>query len=255
MAGRPDHASLRGLVSNYIGALDAVRTAKSSQPILATDLSLYLGRVTPWFDDALSFWAGYLADEIKLGPLRPPSRRRVVRYVPLRDVAFTTLSQAQEYWLKVKAAMHWLLVPGPFHLVTFGELHPDEISRLNYCVVPRSVLVESPGMFDGDYETRVEHGSTGSVGQRAEFVEQFFLDEAVEEIDPDTQAVFPLYYTQENFRSPKPSQHQLRHILGRFLWSFSPASARRAEYPHAMRSRRWKSTTFLRGRAAETTHC
>lgn len=217
MLRRPENLSLRALVTTYISALEGVRTAKDSRPILATDLSLYLGRVTPWFDNAMSFWADYVSDEVKLGPLMPPSKRRVVRYVPLRQAAFGTISQAQEYWLKVKAAMHWLLVPGPYHLVTFGELRADELSKLNYCVVP-TLLVESPGIFDGDFETRVEHGSGGAVRSRAELVEQFFPDRSVESVDPDTQVVFPLYYTQENFRSPKLGQYHLRQIFGRFLW-------------------------------------
>ena len=69
--------------------------------------------------------------------------------------------------------MHWLLCPGPYNLVTFGELAADEIHRLNYCVIPKTVLVESPGLYVGDFETRVQRDSRGDLSQAADFVEQF----------------------------------------------------------------------------------
>ena len=205
------------LVAKYISAL-ADASYGNSKSIIATDLSLYLGNLRPWFDAPMLFWADYVNCEVRRGCLSPAHKRGVIRYVPLRDPPFEHLPEAQEYWLKIKAGMHWLLCPGPYNLVTFGELSVLLRQDLNYCVIPGSVLVESPGIFYGDYETRVEYGSKGAVAYKAELVQDLVHDRIQDSIDPSTQKVFPIYYREDTFSSKRQSRTYFRNIVGRFLW-------------------------------------
>jgi hypothetical protein len=205
------------LVAKYVSAL-ADASYCSSQSIIATDLSLYFDNLRPWFAPPMVFWADYVCHEVRRRPPSAPRRRGVVRYVPLREPSFAHIPVAQEHWLKVKAGIHWQLCPGPYNLVTFGRLPTSLEKKLNYCVIPGMVSVESPGMFVGNYETRVEYGSRGMVAYKAELVQDLLNERAGDSTDPAAQKVFPLYYRPDTFTSERQPQSYFRQVIGRFLW-------------------------------------
>jgi len=66
--------TLDELVALYIGAIAKAQSAKYDTPIIATDLSLYLGKSRLWFDDSMFMWSKYVADQVRSeNSRRPPS--------------------------------------------------------------------------------------------------------------------------------------------------------------------------------------
>lgn len=130
-------STLAELVSRYVSELAQARSGRRLERVWATDLGLYNGNFQLWFDDAMLFWARYVADQVSRGPLTPPLERAVVRYVPLKAPNWRSISEAQEYWLQVRVGMHWLLAPGRTNLITFGTLNRRSMEVLNYAVVPQ----------------------------------------------------------------------------------------------------------------------
>lgn len=216
MSCMKNNATHYELVARYISAL-ANASYSHSKNIIATDLSLYLGNLRPWFDAPMMFWSDYICYKVRCGLLSPAHKRGVVRYVPLRETAFRRTPEAQEYWLQIKASMHWLLCNGPYNLVTFSKLSLLLQQNLNYCVIPGSVLVDSPGVFFGDYTTNVEYGSRRIPTYKSELV-QDLLYEKNGDVDPLTQKVFPIYYRLDTFKPVRQPRNYFRQIVGRFLW-------------------------------------
>lgn len=211
-------STLPELVARYVSELAQAWSGRRSDPTWATDLGLYNGHFQLWFDDAMLFWARYVADMVSSGPLAPPLERAVVRYVPLKAPKWRSISEAQEYWLRVRVGMHWLLAPGPTNLITFGTLDRRSMNVLDYAVVPKTLLIESAGLFDGDFDTRVTRGVARDVVNRADFIESLFTEGKLDDLDVCGQEVFPLYYRTDTFRAERQDQGYLRNVMGRFLW-------------------------------------
>jgi hypothetical protein len=114
--------------------------------------------------------------------------------------------------------MHWLLAAGPYNVVTFGEIEEGTLRVLNYGLVPRAVMIESPGVLDGTYDTAVNKGSRGRIVSHEEFMRALIPDGRMDYIDPESQTAFPLYYREDTFRATRQPTSYLRHVLGRFLW-------------------------------------
>ena len=217
--------TLAELVAVYVSELAHARRERRPDRVWSTDLALYNGGFKMWFDDAMLFWANYIADQVSRGPLTPPLDRAVIRYVPLKMPDWRSISEAQEYWLRMRVGMHWLLSPGPTNLVTFGTLDSRSMQLLNYAVIPNVLLVESPGLFNREFDTRVVRGTSADVTDRGEFMESLSEMETLEHQEVHDQEVFPIFYRADTFRAQRrdnrPQRQEkgyLRDVLGRFLW-------------------------------------
>lgn len=115
-------------------------------------------------------------------------------------------------------ALHWLLCPGPYNIVTFDSSKSGIIKELDYSVIPKQVLVESPGFYNGNFEIRIDKGLGSTVNYKSEIVQDLLHHEKQKNIDPVTQKVFPIYYREDSFIPVRQPTNYVRNILGRFLW-------------------------------------
>lgn len=210
--------SLSELIAKYVTAIADARAGKGHLPIWALDLSLYMGKFQLWFENPMQYWSNYIAEQTLRGRLSPFWKREVVRYVPLRTPKWANLAAAKEYWMQIRLGMHWLLASGAVNVVTFGELEPNVLTTLNFALVPQVVLIESHGVLDGDYETRVQKGRHSQITLLADFMDSLLPRRNLETTDPERQTVFPIYYREDSFRAIRQPQMYFRHIMGRFNW-------------------------------------
>jgi len=88
----------------------------------------------------------------------------------------------------MKTGLHWMMCPGPYNLVTFGGLPPALLEVINYVVIPKQVLIESPGLFLGDFRASIETGNNPRINERSELVRQSFQNDqyamSIREIRP-----------------------------------------------------------------------